>query len=1283
MNLLAKKLFVLASFFLFIFLVSNSASEISKSSSVAAVASASPSSSISSSPSPSYSASPSVSASPTYSASPSASVTSTPSPTPSYSSSPSATVSASPTPTATVTSTPTPTYTPTYSPTPSYTTSPTSTYVPTATIAPTVSPSASASVTIAPKPPVKAKTITNTKRPASTGQTTSYPTKNTSLKGATAKSTGNTCYVSTPAPGPYTWTIANGAQKKTLSLPITSPGTLLQDYYFASPLADGGCIYLEYGEPISQFFILSTGKLMRAVGWRLTNYESDNVTVQAEFWVNGLADISASSAQDRIAKEDTLLSSVDASRELRFRLSDSEGGQWIENAVSATNCLNLGERRSRNIVFMRGDGWNGSVNDLLWVAQNAREQILATDPFKTAKDSLSFSVDLHKKNQQVALSATDASVVKSQSSCGVNNYAYVYLYAANGTSKGSYSLPKTGVSFVEQADFSHPTRGGIFIVRELGRGLAGLYSEVSVGNALGRSLQETNCAYDPFKTFRDPATNRMYGSIEKTPCHYNTYYRANDVSLMGNQFGTNASNPSANKFDVPSCAHILASLSVPPASTKVGDAFWKTCEEKMDTAKEGIPPIAKKVDVGPIWDWNPKGPSLGILEKGQEIRVFGSGFTEIGNSVQISLEAGNVPGYEFANLKKEVDGDDQYVSFIIPTNLGSGQYNLIAGALNGPWSDRKSFRLLGSAPSDLVAKADKKGQIDLTWKDNSDDEVEFEVRYQTRGAFGLMEVFDPGVVKANDTHFVIKDLLPSIEHTLTVSGMVRRTGGGGYVRVTSEPVKVTTLPKPAAPVLTARAISDEEIEYSWSGDTDIDKYVLTVILDAEKFETFIPQLNTSAEVKVGLPIANTLARLPGNTTRYRLDNLRSKAEECIVVRAYVNDDNYSDLSNTACATTMGEFEPTENADIADEEFINESGLTLDRGSLDNLSGTASFTYKSNLKNISSVDLVSEDGRVLSTSKSAPWKLEFNSAFLENGKHFVYTVIYVKPGPGQPSEPVKSKPLPITVNTPGRPTASLECQVSGSSIALKYTYSNTYNPTIFEGTRLVKRLAQGQTSGTFTEERLTPGATSVYHFRNGSQEPNPILATASCTIPQLTLSTPILAGKVTSVNSLTLTWIDPNPSRFVEKYLITEKTVGALGFSTFITGQNAVVLAGLKPNTKYCYALRAIAQIGKAIDSAEGEQVCLTTPLPKPSLSFVTPTTILKDTVQMKVTTSVSSILGMDLYVDNVKTMTKSTAPWTLPFNTKLTKNGNHTIHAIVRTSWGDYKTNVMTVKVGN
>ncbi|OHA18244.1 MAG: hypothetical protein A2664_02130 [Candidatus Taylorbacteria bacterium RIFCSPHIGHO2_01_FULL_46_22b] len=346
---------------------------------------------------------------------------------------------------------------------------------------------------------------------------------------------------------------------------------------------------------------------------------------------------------------------------------------------SVNNCvkleLDIGGNGPKKIVFMRGDGWNSSVNDFLSNAKIIRDRLLTIEPFETYQGQFSFYADLKKHSQSSSFTGS-SDFVKSQSSCGTDGFTYVYFF--QDANREAWSIQGKGVSFL---DYPHFVEDPLDVIHEMGHAIGNLDDEYySSTYTPAFPPEETNCASDPFDTYRNPVTNRMYGAAQQVGCYYknDTYYRANDESLMGNNYDSSKIDIPANKFNVPSCARLVVAIKGETPTKANAAQYWPECFV-LDTAKNSIPPILP----APIISSITGGPPGGMAT------MKGSGFTQTGNSVQfISPVDGGI--FETTNVPSS---DGTTLTFTVPANLptlspSSSGYSFKAGALNSPWSNQ-------------------------------------------------------------------------------------------------------------------------------------------------------------------------------------------------------------------------------------------------------------------------------------------------------------------------------------------------------------------------------------------------------------------------------------------------------------------------------------------------------------------------------------------------------------------------------------------------------------------
>lgn len=841
------------------------------------------------------------------------------------------------------------------------------------------------------------------------------------------------CYVYTPDYGTpaatFSVTVArstNISDTKIIQVAHQNPPTILQDMYFVPSNPNSSCLLLLlYNEAVVESFV-ANGVIIPAIEWGLSYYYNSYeyfLTPMGTFYANAFQEIAASTVQQRIDREDTIIRHIDGNHTLINRQANhpiSSNPSWyyyVDSSGPATNCQKISGTGPKKIIFMRGDGWNSWTADLLWYATAARDQLLFTEPFKTPADQFSFYVDLKKQSQSAALTGTVATV-KAQSSCIVSaneDVTYVYLYKDTGTSKGTFSLPKSSsangrVSFIEYADFTNATKGALTIVREIGRNIGNLFYEVNPSPASTSVVTiENNCGFNPFTAFRDSATNHIYGAVDQSPCFRSPYYRPNGTSLMGTGYSSSlaVTNP-ANKFDVISCGYIKAGLANEALTKDNALKYWPACKA-LDTAKDGIPPVistAQTPTIVSIYRALPtsyvQNGTLDVSElaitRGSEATIIGSGFTSTGNSVYLTDRDDPLKVYDITNLTSSNSG--QILKFTIPSEIPPGifnRYSVKVGALNSDWSNSINFDLHGADPNNLVAQAIKKGQFDFSWSDNSSDELNFELESfsESRAKFIKTDNINSQVgVVSGPSSFIKTGILPSKTGTYRLRA---KFGDGEYSDYTNT-VTVTSLPKPLPPVLSAVSGPNNTIVLSWT------------ITDAEGITGYdidsIPSGDHVTDEMLANPGALTYSFIDGLTERSdgRVITLASNTMYCYVVIAKVNLVNRSDDSNTACARTslIGI-----SFDIPTDPLVGNQTIPL------NIGNTATGQ-------ISSVDF-SIDGVNVGTDNSAPWNMSFDTTQFANGTHNISSIIrYVSPKP-----PTITPPQPITINNPLPPAPVLD------------------------------------------------------------------------------------------------------------------------------------------------------------------------------------------------------------------------------------------------------------------
>ncbi len=209
-------------------------------------------------------------------------------------------------------------------------------------------------------------------------------------------------------------------------------------------------------------------------------------------------------------------------------------------------------------------------------------------------------------------------------------------------------------------------------------------------------------------------------------------------------------------------------------------------------------------------------------------------------------------------------------------------YRLRAYNSAGPsaYSNEDSARTLGAIPerpTNLVAKVISSNRIDLTWSDNSANELGFKIERKTgSGSFSLVATVGTNVTSYSDTGLSV-----GTRYTYRV----RAYNSAGDSSYSNEVEAVTTGQKiPEAPSrLEAKRVSSTRIDLTWNDRSD----------NETGFKIERKRENRSFE---------EIATVRANTTSYADTRLAEDTEYTYRVRAY-NDAGNSSYSNEAGAVT--------------------------------------------------------------------------------------------------------------------------------------------------------------------------------------------------------------------------------------------------------------------------------------------------------------------------------------------------------------------------------------------
>ena len=221
-------------------------------------------------------------------------------------------------------------------------------------------------------------------------------------------------------------------------------------------------------------------------------------------------------------------------------------------------------------------------------------------------------------------------------------------------------------------------------------------------------------------------------------------------------------------------------------------------------------------------------------------------------------------------------------SFTDSNLSGASTYNYEIRAENSSGSSNSSASAAATtplggtpvAPSNLTATAASSTQINLSWKDNSNNETAFFIERSTDGV-NFVQI---GTTAANITSYVDGGLVPGTSYTYRVRA-TNSAGNSLYSAVAS----ATTFALPAAPSnLNASAISQTQINLSWTDNAD-------------GSASFIIFRATSASGFV------QIATVAASVTSYADTGLTASTTYSYEVQAN-NANGQSNFSNTASAT---------------------------------------------------------------------------------------------------------------------------------------------------------------------------------------------------------------------------------------------------------------------------------------------------------------------------------------------------------------------------------------------
>ena len=304
------------------------------------------------------------------------------------------------------------------------------------------------------------------------------------------------------------------------------------------------------------------------------------------------------------------------------------------NTAKVTNCVSLGGTGTDNIVFLRGNTFQGSASDFMQDANYIiNTGFKAVDPFKTYIDHFSFLADLQVFDQHLLTSVNDpiffdsAQPILDRSSCGPSDMEYIFLFD-DGTHYAAWTssaLHKVVFLNVHKNPVDGLDNLAITAIHESGHSMGRLNDEYLtmfnsetattttyggvdtnfsnlppaspnysrlIGDMSDYELDQENCTLDPVSSYTalDANGNIVWYGANKlyqgctysmsSTANYKLYYRPSNDSIM-------ADNSKSDKFNVISCGYLISAILGETVDQWHAAKHWPECM-KLDTVKDGI-----------------------------------------------------------------------------------------------------------------------------------------------------------------------------------------------------------------------------------------------------------------------------------------------------------------------------------------------------------------------------------------------------------------------------------------------------------------------------------------------------------------------------------------------------------------------------------------------------------------------------------------------------------------------------------------------------------------------